>query len=74
MFSPSPPSPSPSLSYQSVDGVGEQWGGGEGGGGPGFGHRMSAEEVKLQQQTIIAGIYNKCCFDQTDQSMSCQKM
>ena len=44
-----------SFSYQSVDSVdNDQWGGGVG--GPGIGHRMSADEVRMQQQTIIAGM------------------
>ena len=42
-----------SCSYQAVDVDG--WGGGEGGGGPGVGQRLSPEEVRMQQQTIIAG-------------------
>jgi hypothetical protein len=42
-------------SYQSVDGVtGSEWSGGPGSGGPGVGHRMTADEVRMQQQVIIA--------------------
>ena len=42
--------------YQAVD----EWGGGGGGGGggnggPGVGHRVTADEIRIQQQAIIAG-------------------
>ena len=51
----------PIYSYQSVDGVtGSEWSGGPGSGGPGsggpgVGHRMTADDVRMQQQVIIAG-------------------
>lgn len=44
-----PPPPLSSSSYQAVDGV-DGWGE-----GPGMGQRLSADEVRMQQQAIIAG-------------------
>ena len=40
--------------YNAMDSVGG-WGEGAGGEGPGMAHRMSADEIRAQQQVIIAG-------------------